>query len=82
MTVFVCGHEFPVEPGTTVLRLLAELGLSPRQVAVERNRDLVPRAEFVDTRLAAADRVEVVVLFEGSYGDPTASRPGAVFGRA
>jgi thiamine biosynthesis protein ThiS len=75
MTVLVGGYELPIEPGTTILRLLAELGLSPRQVAVERNRDLVPRADFADTRLAADDRVEVVILFEGIDSDPAASRP-------
>lgn len=78
MTVVVGGYELPVEPGTTVLRLLAELGLSPRQVAVERNGDRVPRADLADTRLAAGDRVEVVILFEGIDGDRAAApRPGA-----
>jgi thiamine biosynthesis protein ThiS len=75
MTVLVGGYELPVPPGTSVLRLLAELGLSPRQVAVERNRGPVPRAEFADTRLAAGDRVEVVILFEGIDNDPETPRP-------
>jgi thiamine biosynthesis protein ThiS len=76
MTVVVGGYEMPVEAGTTVLRLLAELGLSTRQVAVERNGDLVPRAEFADARLTADARVEVVILYEGIDREPvTALRP-------
>src|SRR5262249_233738 len=70
MTVFVNGYEFPVETGITILRLLAELCLSPVQVAVERNRDLVPQADFASTRLAAGDRVEVVTLVGGGEESP------------
>ena len=77
MIVVVGGYELPVEPGTTVLRLLAELGLSTRQVVVERNGGHVPRTDFADTRMAADDRVEVVVLFTGIDRDPaTVRRPG------
>ena len=76
MTVVVGGYDLPVAPGTTVLRLLAELGLSSRQVAVERNGGRVPRAEFADTRLTAGDRVEVAVLSEGLDRHP-ATTPGS-----
>lgn len=65
MTVLVGGDEFPVEPWTTVLRLLAELRVSPRQLAVDRNRHLMPLADFADTRLASDDRVEVVISMIG-----------------
>jgi thiazole synthase len=75
MTIAVNGRELPIEPGTTVLGLLAHLRLSVRQVAVERNLDLVPRAEFGTTHLADGDRVEVVTLVGGGEG-PTAARDG------
>jgi thiazole synthase len=70
MTVVVNGHELPVEPGTTILQLLAELYLSPLQVAVERNLDLIPRADFISTCLAAGDRIEVVTLVGGGEESP------------
>ena len=36
--------------GTTVAALIAELGLGDRRVAVERNREVVPRAQHATTR--------------------------------
>jgi thiazole synthase len=70
VTVVVNGHEVPIEPGITLLRLLAELGLSPGQVAVERNLDLIPRADLARTCLSAGDRVEVVTLVGGGEESP------------
>ena len=73
MTVVVGGYALPVAPGTTLLQLFAELGLSPRRVTVERNGSLVPPADFANTYLVAADRVEVVILFEGASREPAAA---------
>jgi sulfur carrier protein len=49
----------------TVSELLRELGLDPRQVAVERNREVVPRAEHLTTVLAEGDQLEVVTFVGG-----------------
>jgi thiamine biosynthesis protein ThiS len=49
----------------TVAALLAELGLSPRQVAVEVNQELVPRARHDLHQLAQGDQLEVVTLVGG-----------------
>ncbi len=54
-----------IADGTTVAALVAELQLDPRTLAVERNRELVPRAEHASALLAAGDRVEVVTLVGG-----------------
>lgn len=54
-----------IAAGTTVATLLAELGLADRRVAVERNREVVPRAEHARTVLAAGDRLEVVTFVGG-----------------
>lgn len=54
-----------IAAGTTVAALLAELGLADRRVAVERNREVVPRAEHARTVLAAGDRLEVVTFVGG-----------------
>jgi len=59
------GEPRAVAPGTTVAALLAELGLDPRRVAVERNLDIVPRAEHAATRLHAGDRLEIVTFVGG-----------------
>lgn len=51
--------------GATVRELLTELGLGDQLVAVERNLDIVPRAEHAHTRLAEGDDVEVVHFVGG-----------------
>ncbi len=63
--VVINGESRTVTAGTTVAALIAELGLGDRRVAVERNREVVPRAEHATTVLAAGDRVEVVTFVGG-----------------
>ena len=65
MEIFLNGKPREVAAGATVASLLVELGLDPRQLAVERNLELAPRAEHRSTVLAAGDRVEVVTLVGG-----------------
>ena len=49
----------------SVADLLAALQLEPRRVAVERNRQIVRRADFANTRLADQDELEIVTLVGG-----------------
>jgi thiamine biosynthesis protein ThiS len=63
--VVVNGQSRTVNAGTSVAALIRELGLSDRPVAVERNREVVPRARHADTQLAAGDRLEVVTFVGG-----------------
>ena len=59
------GQTRIVAQGTTVAALIGELGLGDRRVAVERNREVVPRAEHASTVLAAGDRIELVTFVGG-----------------
>ena len=63
--VVVNGDSREVEVGTTVLGLLQALGLDARQVAVERNREIVPRAQHGETTLEDGDKLEVVTFVGG-----------------
>jgi sulfur carrier protein len=54
-----------VNQGTSIAGLIGELGLSGRPVAVERNREVVPRALHASTLLAAGDCLEVVTFVGG-----------------
>ena len=65
MQVFVNGQPRDLPAGATVAHLLQSLGLDPRQLAVERNLELVPRTHHAATKLATGDRVEVVTLVGG-----------------
>jgi thiamine biosynthesis protein ThiS len=49
----------------TVAALLRELGLDPRHVAVERNREIVGRACFQDSTLESGDKLEIVTFVGG-----------------
>lgn len=63
--IVVNGEPRQIAPGTTVALLLADLGVEPRQVAVEVNLELVPRTRHAERALAAGDNLEVVTLVGG-----------------
>ncbi len=64
-TIVLNGQPREICPELTVAALLEELELDPRQVAVERNRQIVPRAEHSEAQLADGDQVEVVTFVGG-----------------
>ena len=65
IAVVVNGQPRTIEEGTTVAALLAELGFGEQRVAVERNREIVPRADHAMTIVAAGDRLELVTFVGG-----------------
>ena len=65
LDLVVNGEPYRVPEGATVADLVSGLGSDPRTVAVERNGDLVPRARFAGTAVAAGDRIEVVRFVQG-----------------
>jgi thiazole synthase len=71
----VNGEQRTAEPGTTVAGLLRVMGVDPARVAVERNRDVVPRATWAQAGLADGDKIEVVAFIGGGSDRP--DRPDA-----
>ena len=65
MQITVNGEPRDVQDGLTVLGLIQALGLTEGPVAVERNREVVPRAEHATTTLADRDIVEIVHFVGG-----------------
>lgn len=65
MNVFVNGEATDVADGATIAQLLSALGVDARRIAVERNREIVPRAQHAATPLADGDRVEIVTMVGG-----------------
>ena len=61
----VNGAAKKIPRGTTVAGLIFELGLGDRRVAVERNREVVPRDRHAYLRLEAGDRLELVTFVGG-----------------
>jgi sulfur carrier protein len=65
MTIQVNGQPRTIDANITVAELLRELGVTAPHVAVELNREVVPRARHAETTLQDGDRVEVVTLVGG-----------------
>jgi thiamine biosynthesis protein ThiS len=59
------GQPRDVDGAMTVAGLVESLGLKTKFVAVERNRQLVPRAQHADTPVEQGDEIEVVTLVGG-----------------
>ena len=49
----------------TIAALVEELGLPLSKVAVERNREIVPKSTFASAALSAGDRIEIVHFVGG-----------------
>lgn len=65
MRITINGEARDVRDGIRLADLIGELGLDPRRLAVERNRQLVPRRQFDQTPLAEGDTLEIVTLVGG-----------------
>ncbi len=65
MRIVVNDETREVADVTTVADLLAELDLNVRHVAVEVNRQLVPRARHAECVLREGDELEIVTLVGG-----------------
>ena len=65
MEILVNGEPRNFERPPTIAELLAAMGLAERRVAVEVNREIVPRSQHAQHRLQAADQVEVVFAIGG-----------------
>jgi sulfur carrier protein len=65
MQLTVNGEALEAPEGTSVLGLVKRLGLDQGPVAVERNREVVPRAEHESTLLRENDVIEIVHFVGG-----------------
>jgi thiamine biosynthesis protein ThiS len=63
----------PVQGAFTLAALIESLGMKPDRVAVELNRDIVPRDRWPETPLKDGDRLEIVHFVGGGCG--TGLRP-------
>jgi thiamine biosynthesis protein ThiS len=61
----IINGEFRDVAAATVLALLEELCLNPAATVVERNHEIVDRAAYGETKLAAGDVLELVRIVGG-----------------
>jgi thiazole synthase len=72
MQLTVNGEPRTFDPPLTVEELLARMGMDGRKVAVERNREVVPKSRYGATALASGDRIEIVHFIGGGLPDDSA----------
>lgn len=65
MEITVNGEPREVPDGVTAAELIAQLELTGRRVAMEVNREIVPRGRYAEHRLRPGDRVEIVHAIGG-----------------
>jgi thiamine biosynthesis protein ThiS len=65
LAVTINGESRRVPGPATLLELLARLGLDPRTVVVELNREIVRRPRLGETAVAEGDSIELVHFVGG-----------------
>lgn len=65
IVIRVNGETRQISSGLTIAAMLAELGLDPRKVAVERNLEIVPRSTLGDVPAEDGDAFEIVHFVGG-----------------
>jgi sulfur carrier protein len=65
MTIVINGAERSFDAPLTLAQLIEQLGMKGDRVAIERNREIVPRGQWEDTQLEQDDRLEIVHFVGG-----------------
>ena len=65
MQIKVNGEIREIDGRLSVQALAGALALDLRQVAVERNREIVPRSRYGETMLSDGDEIEIVRFIGG-----------------
>jgi thiamine biosynthesis protein ThiS len=65
MNIVVNGENRTVTSELTVAGLVSQMGLAGKRLAVEVNREIVPRSQHDRRILQPDDRIEVVVAIGG-----------------
>ena len=63
--IVINGEPQEMPEGLTVSALLERVGMRSDRVAIERNRDILPRARWAETQVQASDSFEIVQLVGG-----------------
>jgi sulfur carrier protein len=65
MDLFVNGELKPCAGSSSLAQFIEELGMKGDRVAVELNREIVPRTHWAETQLHDGDRLEIVHFVGG-----------------
>ena len=65
MKIKINGEAQEIPEGLNVTAMLEHLGMGNKRVAIERNLDILPRAEWDATPVQASDSFEIVHFVGG-----------------
>ncbi|MDO4906113.1 MAG: sulfur carrier protein ThiS [Lautropia sp.] len=65
MEIVLNGEPRQLAENLSLTELVEQLGYTGKRIAIERNGEIVPRSRHADTRLAAGDRLEIVIAVGG-----------------
>lgn len=65
MRLYLNGEPADAVDGVTLAGFLDSLGYPQKGLAVERNREIVPKSLYATTQLADGDRLEIVQFVGG-----------------
>lgn len=65
MRLIINGEEKQFTGISTLASLVEQLGMKPDRLAIELNRDIVPRAKWTEAALSEGDRLEIVHFVGG-----------------
>lgn len=65
ITVVINGELRELPEGLSVSKMLSHLGIAANRVAIERNRGILPRAQWQQTPVEANDLYEIVQFVGG-----------------
>jgi len=71
MKLVINGEERSFGVPLTLVGLVEALGMKPDRVAVELNRSIVPRGQWLETSLADGDQLEIVQFVGGGCATGT-----------
>jgi thiazole synthase len=79
ISITLNGEPKQCRVGMTIADLAADIGLDPAKVAVERNREIVPRSTLTGVAIADGDEIEIVHFVGGGQASDTWSVAGRTF---
>ena len=73
------GELRQIAPGLSLAQLVSDIGLDPTKVAVERNREIVPRSTLAQVSVGDGDQLEIVHFVGGGQAEDSWTVAGRAF---
>lgn len=60
MQISLNGTPYTIPPDSTLLYLLQEAKLETKKIAIEINKQIIPRGQHAEYKLAEGDQIEII----------------------